>query len=131
MKLGTAVVLEFGQDIDPDIQVAAVKKMLSAIFDFDRHSATESYVENLPPEIQAAIKAQKVIEGMDREQVQLVLGKPRLKSRETKDGTDFEDWVYGIAPGKITFVTFEGKKVVRVKESYAGLGGEISAKPVN
>jgi hypothetical protein len=53
------------------------------------------------------------------------MGKPMHKSRETKDGLDLEDWVYGQAPGKITFVTFKGDKVIKVKESYAGLGSQV------
>ena len=35
-----------------------------------------------------------------------------------------EDWVYGTPPGKITFVTFSGDKVIKVKDSYAGLGNQ-------
>jgi len=31
------------------------------------------------------------------------------------------------APGRITFVTFNGNKVIKVKESYAGLGAEAAA----
>ena len=123
--MGTSVELKFPKEIE-QIEVAEVKKMLTPLFDFDKHSATESYVENLPPEIQAAIKAKKVIEGMDREQVILVLGRPRHKSRETNEGVETEDWVYGQAPGKITFVTFGGSKVTKVKESYAGLGGDLT-----
>lgn len=119
VSLGTALVLQFDKEIEP-IEVAEVKKMLSTVFEFDKHSATEVFVENLPPEVQEAIKSKKVIEGMDREQVVLAIGKPRLKSRETREGIDYEDWVYGQAPGKITFVTFEGKKVSKVKETYAG-----------
>ena len=30
-------------------------------------------------------------------------------------------------PGRITFVTFNGSKVIKVKESYAGLGAEAAA----
>jgi hypothetical protein len=70
------------------------------------------------------VKEKRAIEGMDREQVVLALGKPRSKVRETKDGTDEEDWIYGLPPGKVTFVTFANGKVVRVKDSYAGLGGQ-------
>jgi len=42
--------------------------------------------------------------------------------RETKDGVETEDWIYGVPPGKIVFVTFNGNKVIKVKETYAGLG---------
>ena len=128
LSLGTAVVLKFPKDIEP-IEVAEIKKMLAPIFEFDKHSATEDYVENLPPEIQAAVKAGKVVEGMNKEQVKMVLGQPKYHSRESKDGVDTEDWVYGKAPGKITFVTFgSAGKVIKVKETYAGLGGEITPR---
>ena len=124
MSMGTAIVLQFDKPLEASIEVAEVKKLLSPVLEFDRRSATESFVENLPPEVQEAIKAKKAIEGMDREQVILSMGRPRLKSRETKDGVDFEDWVYGQAPGRVTFVTFGGGgKVVKVKEAYASLGG--------
>ena len=63
---------------------------------------------------------------MDREQVVLALGKPDRKVRETVDDMEVEDWIYGTPPGRIVFVTFEGEKVIRVKESYAGLGGSVA-----
>jgi hypothetical protein len=37
-----------------------------------------------------------------------------------------EDWVYGLPPGKISFITFNGNKVVKVKDSFAGLGGSTA-----
>jgi hypothetical protein len=67
---------------------------------------------------------------MDHEQVRMTLGQPEHKSRETKDGFEVEDWVYGIPPGKITFVTFSGDKVIKVKDSYAGLGNQVGPTPV-
>jgi len=57
--------------------------------------------------------------GMDREQVILAVGRPQHKSSEAKDGLEVEDWVYGTPPGKTTFVTFNGDKVIKVKDSYA------------
>ena len=85
-------------------------------------------MESLPPAVQAAIKDKRVIEGMDKEQVLISMGRPDHKSRESVDGVDLEDWVFGKPPGKMTFVTFGGNKVVRVKESYAGLGGSTAPK---
>lgn len=64
---------------------------------------------------------------MDRDQVLLALGRPDHKSRETKDGDELEDWIYGHPPGKMVFVTFNGNKVIKVKETYAGLGAEAAA----
>jgi hypothetical protein len=99
------------------------------VLDFEKHSVTENYVDTLPPEIKQAIEQKKPVEGMDRDQVLLALGKPLRKSRETKDGVDYEDWIYGEPPGRMTFVTFAGPKVVRVKDTYAGLGGTIAETP--
>jgi hypothetical protein len=106
---------------------ADVKKTLAPLFDFEKRSATQLYSESLPPEIQKAIKDKRVLEGMDRDQVLLAVGHPVHKSRETNpDGVEIEDWVYGAPPGKITFVTFSGNKVIKVKEEYAGLGREAA-----
>ncbi len=104
-----------------------VKKVLAPLFDFEKHSATQLYAESLPPAVQKAIADKRVLEGMDREQVLLAVGHPVHKSRETnQDGTEIEDWVYGTPPGKIVFVTFNGNKVIKVKEEYAGLGSEAA-----
>ena len=56
----------------------------------------------------------------------MAIGKPRTKTREIKDGVETEDWIYGLPPGKITFVTFAGSKVVKVRDTYAGLGGQTA-----
>lgn len=122
---GTVIALHFDTRT-PALKAAEIKKILSPILDFEKHSATESYVENLPEPVKAAIKEKRAIEGMDRDQVILALGKPENKVRETKDGMDLEDWIYGKPPGKIMFITFNENKVVKVKEAYAGLGGSVA-----
>ena len=124
---GTNLALNFGKRVPP-IEPAEIKKMLAPVLDFEKRTATEHYVDSLPQPVQDAIKEKRVIEGMDREQVVLALGRPRNKMRETKDGVDTEDWVYGQPPGKITFVTFQGSKVVKVKDAYAGLGGSTAER---
>jgi hypothetical protein len=121
---GTSIVILFHKPLEP-MKAAAVKKILAPVIDFDKHSVTEIYTESLPPEMQKAIKDKRAVEGMNREQVVLAIGKPLHKSREVKDGLELEDWVYGQAPGKITFVTFKGDKVIKVKEAYAGLGSQV------
>lgn len=122
---GTAIALIFDKPVPPT-DAAELKKMLKPILDFEQRSATEQFVETLPPEIQAAVKEKRAIEGMDRDQVLLALGKPRTKVRESKDGVDEEDWIYGMPPGRMMFVTFGNGKVLRVKETYAGLGGSTA-----
>jgi len=125
---GTTLAIVFPDRLPP-LKAAQVKEMLAPILDFNLRSASEQYVETLPPAIQEAIKAKRALEGMNGEQVILALGRPKYKIRETKDGVELEGWVYGDPPGKITFVTFDGDKVVKVKESYAGLGGEVVPPP--
>lgn len=128
---GTAILVHFKGGIG-DVTSAEVKKILTPMLDFEKHSATENFVDTLPPEVQQAIKEKKALEGMDRDEVLLALGRPLHKSRETKDGVELEDWIYGEPPGRVTFVTFNGNKVLRVKETYAGLGGSVvETRPVN
>jgi len=121
---GTSIALCFHQPLEP-IKASEIKKMLAPILDFEKRSASEVYAETLPPEVQQAMKDKRVLVGMTREQVVMAVGVARLKSRETKDGIELEDWIYGEAPGKITFVTFKGDKVIKVKDSYAGLGTQV------
>jgi hypothetical protein len=119
---GTSLVLLFHKPLEP-IKAEAIKKLLAPVLDFDRRSATQLYSDSLPPEVQQAIKEKRVREGMNHEQVLLAVGRPTHHERDTTpDGTEEESWVYGTPPGKITFVTFVGDKVTRVKEEYAGLG---------
>jgi hypothetical protein len=126
---GTSIAILFHAPLEP-VKAAAIKKMLAPVIDFERHSVTEIYAETLPPEVQQAIKEKRATEGMNREQVIMALGRPAHKSRETKDGLELEDWVYGTPPGRIVFVTFAGDKVIKVKESYAGLGTQVGDPPV-
>ncbi len=126
---GTTVALVFPGRIPPATKPADVKKMLAPVLDFAKRSATENYFDTLPPEIQEAIKAKRAEVGMTRDQVKMAMGLPRDHIRETKDGEETEDWIYGYPPGKITFVTFTGQKVTKVKDSYAGLGGQTVPMP--
>lgn len=125
-KTGTYIEVLFHKPLEP-IKASEVKKMLAPLLDFEKHSATQLYAESLSPETQKAIADKRAEEGMDRDQVLLALGRPERKVRETKDGLELEDWIFGKPPGKIVFVTFNGSKVVKVKESYAGLGAEAAA----
>ncbi len=126
--LGTAIVVKFPNGV-PAVDAAEMKQLLKPVFNFETRTATESYIDSLPPETQSAIKEKRVIEGMDKDQVIMAIGKPRLKSRELNDGVESEDWVYGQAPGKITFLTFQSSKVTKIRESFAGLGGQTVQGP--
>jgi hypothetical protein len=125
---GTYIELNFHKPME-SLNATEVKKILAPVLDFDKRSATQIYSETLPPEVQKAIAEKRALEGMDHEQVIMALGRPDHKYRETKEGVDTEDWIFGTPPGKITFVTFTGSKVTKVKEQYAGLGIETRAAP--
>jgi hypothetical protein len=129
-SLGTYILLNFHKPME-NLTATEVKKILSPVLDFDKHSATVLYSETLSPELQKAIKEKRAFVGMDRDQVLLALGHPDHKYRETKDGVESEDWIFGAPPGKIVFVTFNGNKVVKVKEEYAGLGSQTTSTQVN
>jgi hypothetical protein len=124
---GTYLAVVFDKRVPP-VKTAELKKLLAPVLDFEKHSATVNYVETLPAPVQEAIKQKKAIEGMDRDQVILAMGKPRHKERATdKEGAEIEDWIYGEPPGIITFVVFTGSKVSKVRESYASVGGSTAA----
>jgi len=123
--VGTKLALNFPEEL-PRLDSAQVKEYLASLMDFEQRTASEQYVETLPEPIQAAIKEQRAVEGMNRDTVMLALGRPIRKIRETKDGVEIEDWVYGEPPGVVTFVTFQGNEVVEVRESYAGVGGTVA-----
>jgi hypothetical protein len=125
---GTAIILKFKDSIG-DVTSAQVKKMLAPVLDFEKHSASEQYIDTLPPETQQAIKEKKAIEGMDQEAVIMALGRPLRKTRETKDEKDMETWQYGEPPGRVTFVTFAGSKVILVRDTYAQMGGSVAQIP--
>jgi hypothetical protein len=123
---GSYIAVVFDKKITT-LEVADVKRILAPVLDFDKRTVTENYMENIPAPIKKAIEDKRVIEGMDKDQVMAAVGRPLRKERRTVDGNDLEDWMYGRAPGKLTFVTFEGNKVAKVKEMYAGLGGSTAA----
>jgi hypothetical protein len=120
---GTAIVLKFHKPLPP-LKPDEVKKMLATVLDFAKHSAAQTYLESLPPEVQQAVKEKRVIVGMDRDAVLAAVGKPVRKVRDIRADDETEDWIYGNPPGKITFVTFRDGKVIKVREDYAGLGTE-------
>jgi hypothetical protein len=122
---GTTIEILFHKPLEP-MKASEVKKMLAPVLDFDKRTATEVYAEVLPPEVKTAIRDKKVIAGMDRDEVLMALGRPNHKSREVKDGIELEDWIFGRPPGRIVFVTFNGSKVIKVKEEYAGLGTDVA-----
>ena len=111
---GSYVVLRFPGAI-PGLTAEQVRDRIASVLDFSRRTATIPWIETLPEEFQEAIRNKKAVVGMDREMVLAALSRPNRKVRETRNGVEEEDWIYGYPPF-VTFVTFVGERVVRVKE---------------
>jgi len=111
---GSSITLDNGKAL-PDLTVAELKKVLSGVLDFERHSPTVLYSPNVPPAVKEAIKNHKVIVGMDRDAVLSAKGSPDRRVREVRNGSEQEDWIYGLPP-HVLFVTFDGDQVVSVKQ---------------
>jgi len=125
---GTTLAVHFSGGID-GVTSNDVKKALGGVLNFNQRTVTGEFTDNLPPEMKQAIVDKKAIVGMTREELLLAMGPPGRKSRENVDGVDLEDWMYGTPPGRVTFVTLKGSKVIKVKDSYANPGGSVAAPP--
>ena len=91
---GTSIAILFHKPLEP-VKAAEIKKMLAPVIDFEKHSVTEIYSETLPPEMQKAIKDKRATGGHESRAGRAGDGQALHKSRETKDGLELEDWVYG------------------------------------
>jgi len=111
---GSYVDLYFDKYI-PELTVPQLRQLLAPVFDLEAKSPVEAYVETVPPRIKQAIKEHHVLVGMSREMVLYAKGLPGRKIREEKEGTPYEEWVYGEPPQDIEFVRFSGDEVVRVE----------------
>ena len=98
-----------------DLTVPEAKKLLSAVLDFERHAPTVLYAASTPPKFKDAIKKHEVLVGMDRDAVLSAKGPPDRKVREEKEGSEKEDWIYGLPPHCL-FVTFDGDTVTAVRQ---------------
>jgi hypothetical protein len=116
-KPGATLILDYGGPV-PDLSADDVMTALQAFLSFSKEqSAAVNWVDTLPAPFKDAIKDQKAVVGMDHEMVLAALGRPDHKVRERDpDGAETEDWIYGNPPARTVFVTFNGDKVIRVKE---------------
>ena len=119
---GTLLILAF-KGFVPEIAPEAIKEMLHPVLDFSGKSATEAYLDTIPPRAKEAIKNHEVLVGMDPDMVIYARGRPQKKIRETDDqGKPYEEWIYGEPPQDVEFVRFSGPEVVQVK--IMKVGGE-------
>jgi hypothetical protein len=111
---GSIIFLEF-KDYVPEMTLQDVKEMLKPILDFTVKSAAQAYTETLPENVRNAIRDHKVLVGMNKEMVTYAKGRPPQRIRETKEGVDYEEWVFGQAPQDVEFVRFKGDEVIQLK----------------
>lgn len=112
---GSLLILAF-KNFVPEISPDALKQMLHPVLDFSSKSATEAYLDTIPPKAKEAIKNHQVLVGMDREMVVYAKGRTDRKIRENDEqGKPYEEWIYGEPPQDVEFVRFRGQEVVQVK----------------
>jgi hypothetical protein len=103
---------EDARSLTPD----QIKDLLAPILDFKAMSVAEAYQKTLPPVLAEAVKNQHALVGMDKEMVTYAMGRPPRRLRETKDGQDIEEWIYGAPPQDVEFIRFVGEKVVSIED---------------
>ena len=120
---GSRIALLFPQKL-PDLTVEQVKEYLAPVLDFSPVTPLQTMTQPFPPEFQKAIEEKRAEVGMNQDMVLAALGPPDQKVRETKEGVEHEDWIYGTPPMKVTFVTFQGDEAVHVEEYTGGVRGQ-------
>jgi hypothetical protein len=123
---GSALTLEFKHSV-PEMTGEELKQLLNPVFDFSVKTASEVYLDTLPPKVKDAITKHEVLVGMNREMVTMAKDRPGNKVRERDEkGRDYEEWIYGTAPQDVVFVRFVGDEVIQVKTMR--VGGEMVLK---
>ncbi len=93
-----------------------IKDMLAPVLDFKSMSQVEAYQKSLSPVLAAAVKNHHALVGMDKDMVLFALGRPQQRLHETKDGQDYDEWIYGTPPQQVEFIRFVGDKSVRIED---------------
>ena len=111
---GSYLALQFDRFV-PEMSPEEVKKLLAPAFDFTALSASQAYIDTMPPKVRDAMKKHQVLVGMNRDMVIFSKGKPPQKVRERDSLGDYEEWIYGKPPEQVEFVRIYGDEVKRVE----------------
>lgn len=112
---GSMVTLVFEKYV-PDLTVEQVKQMLAPVFQFGAgKSATDVYMNSLPPKVREAIKNHEPLVGMKKEMVIETKGRPTQKIREKDGAIEYEEWLYGMPPADVYFIRFVGEECTQIK----------------
>ena len=112
--LGAAILLKL--EDSAGVTAERVKGLLAPVLDFRSVSQEEAYQKNLSPVLAAALKDHRALVGMDRDIVLAAMGRPARRLRETVDGKEYEEWIYGTPPAEVQFIRFLYGKVVRIEQ---------------
>lgn len=93
-----------------------VRDLLAPVLDFRSVSQAEAYQKNLSPVLAAALKDHRALVGMERDMVLSAMGRPPRRLRETSNGQEYEEWIYGTPPEEVQFIRFLHGKVVRIEQ---------------
>jgi len=111
---GSLLELAFDKYV-PELTPDQIKQLLDPVVNFHAKSATEGYLDTIPPKAKKAILAHQVLVGMNRDMVTDALGRPPQKYRDKNGDVDYEEWIYGTPPQDVQFIRFVGDEVVRVE----------------
>jgi hypothetical protein len=104
----------------PEMSPAQLRALLYPVLDFNARNKEEAYLDTVPPKVKEAIKAHRVLVGMNTEMVVHAKGKAPKKVREKDGDTEYEEWIYGEAPADVDFVRIVGDEVVRIETMKVG-----------
>ena len=110
---GSKIVLRFNDKAPPELNSDLLKIYLAPVLDFNKQNFMDSGIESLPEEFQEAVRAQRVIIGMDRSTVLMSKDRPNRRIREHVDGIEQETWIYNENGIARDFITFEDGVVVK------------------
>ena len=111
---GSFVELAFDKFV-PDLKPDEVKRLLDPVVNFHAKSATEAYMDTIPPQAKVAITDHRALVGMNREMVTYAKGRPPQKHREKDGDVEYEEWIYGTPPQDVEFIRFVGDEVIRIE----------------
>jgi hypothetical protein len=136
---GSSVLLVIHTDT-ASLTTDQIKEMLAPVLDFKAVNRAEAFLRSLPPILAEAVKAHHALVGMDKDVVIYAMGRPPHRLRETRDGREFEEWIYGTPPQDVEFIRFlgdtvvsiedmkvSGEKRIRTQDEVGGLKGPLNA----
>lgn len=124
---GSSVFLELKDDAA--LTTEQIKDLLAPVLDFKAQTVAEAYQKSLPPKLAEAVKNHHALVGMDKEMVLYALGRPPRRVRETTDGKEVEEWIYGAPPQDVEFIRFIADKAVSIEDMK--VSGEKSLRTEN